>query len=78
LSSLHIALKCGSYQEAVSENIRCGGDNCSRAIVIGGLFAGANPGSVPEEWMNRLDADLRSRLQRQAELVSCWNCYCNH
>lgn len=38
LGCLYIALHTDSYRSAIVENILCGGDNCSRSIVLGGLF----------------------------------------
>lgn len=44
--------------EAVIANARCGGDNCHRGAVVGGLVAAARP---PEEFPRRLLDGLRIR-----------------
>ena len=43
----------GSYEEALRENIRLGGDNCSRAIAIGAIL-GASGVSVPRDWQAKV------------------------
>ena len=35
----HIALRAGSYQEAVEANILAGGDSCGRSLMLGALCA---------------------------------------
>jgi hypothetical protein len=68
LGVLHIALNAESYEEAMTENILCGGDNCSRSIVLGGLF-GASASSLPEEWKAGVESALWARLESSAEQV---------
>ncbi|EGD80086.1 hypothetical protein PTSG_10360 [Salpingoeca rosetta] len=52
--SLLVILQSSSFKEAVRTNIKLGGDNCSRAAFIGGVFAAASPDQVPEEeWFSR-------------------------
>ena len=52
----HIALRAGSYQEAVEANILAGGDSCGRSLMLGALCAAdaavrgvAN--AVPQDWL---------------------------
>jgi len=64
-SMLHGALSSSSYEEAVRKTIVAGGDNCSRATLLGALF-GAQGGvdSIPTEWR----AQVR-RYDEVSELV---------
>jgi hypothetical protein len=49
--SVFVLLTSGSYVEALRANMLAGGDNCSRAIVIGAVAAAAQGGeTIPEEW----------------------------
>ncbi|KAK3259907.1 hypothetical protein CYMTET_31107 [Cymbomonas tetramitiformis] len=51
--------RSANYTEAVRENILAGGDNCSRAALIGACFAAAyGLDSIPTDWhqaVNRFD-----------------------
>mmetsp|Transcript_46777 Transcript_46777/g.119337 ORF Transcript_46777/g.119337 Transcript_46777/m.119337 type:complete len:428 (-) Transcript_46777:73-1356(-) len=60
-SMLHGALSSTSYEEAVRRTILAGGDNCSRATLLGALF-GAEGGAaaIPESW--------RSQVRRYTQL----------
>ena len=42
-----------SYEEALRENIRLGGDNCSRAVFLGALLA-ASGSAAPKEWQAKV------------------------
>jgi ADP-ribosylglycohydrolase len=48
--ALLIALQAKSFEEGVAMNIRVGGDNCSRAIFLGGLLAAAGLSPPEQEW----------------------------
>jgi len=42
-----------TFEGALRENIRVGGDNCSRAVLLGALTA-ASSGTVPGEWKSKV------------------------
>ena len=55
----HIALRAGSYQEAVEANILAGGDSCGRSLMLGALCAADAAVSgvgnaVPQDWLQRV------------------------
>jgi ADP-ribosylglycohydrolase len=50
LAALHIVRASATFDDAVRANIRAGGDQCSRAALIGACFAAAAPGAVPAAW----------------------------
>ena len=68
----HILSHAESYTEAVRANIRCGGDSCGRAWIIGPAMAamhgvGGNNG-IPLSWLARVtDA---ARLYRDIEMLT--------
>ncbi|WP_299988884.1 ADP-ribosylglycohydrolase family protein [uncultured Ruegeria sp.] len=51
-SVLHNLLTTKTYQEAIRTNILAGGDNCGRAILLGGVL-GATHG-IPESWVSKV------------------------
>jgi ADP-ribosylglycohydrolase len=66
LATLHIALHSESLESAVMENITCGGDNCSRAIVLGGFFGGwSGAGDIPASWRESVNRDVFQRIEAQ-------------
>lgn len=55
----HIALRAGSFQEAVEANILAGGDSCGRSLMLGALCAAASAvrgtaDPVPPAWQQRI------------------------
>ena len=55
----HIALRAGSYQEAVEANILAGGDSCGRSLMLGALCAADAAvrgvgNAVPQAWLQRV------------------------
>jgi ADP-ribosylglycohydrolase len=61
LAALHIVRSSATFEDAVRANIRAGGDQCSRAALIGACFGAAAPAAVPAAWAARvrLAADVR-------------------
>ena len=55
-SSLVSIIGATSYSEAIRETILCGGDSCTRGILIGACL-GAKFGiqSIPEDWLKKVD-----------------------
>ncbi|POM73013.1 ADP-ribosylation/Crystallin J1 [Phytophthora palmivora] len=52
--SVFVLLTSGSYVEALRANMLAGGDNCSRSIVIGAVFAAAQGSDgIPAEWKQK-------------------------
>ncbi|GMF22396.1 unnamed protein product [Phytophthora lilii] len=52
--SVFVLLTSSNYVEALRANMLAGGDNCSRAIVIGAVTAAAQGGDViPDEWKQK-------------------------
>lgn len=52
--SFHILKHTNSYEDAIEENIKAGGDNCGRSIMLGAIL-GAMYGrdGIPEEWVQK-------------------------
>lgn len=55
----HIALRAGSYQEAVEANILAGGDSCGRSLMLGALRAAeaaarGDAAAIPQAWLVRM------------------------
>lgn len=58
-SPLHCVLVSPDYAAAVRANVMAGGDSCSRAHLIGALFAaqdGWDSGVVPAGWKAKVDS----------------------
>ena len=51
--SWHVLLHANSFEQAITDNVRCGGDSCGRAMIIGPIAALAF--GVPRTLLNRLD-----------------------
>jgi len=56
---IHILSTSKNYQQAITTNILCGGDNCGRSIILGAVFGacsetGSNSG-IPAEWIAKLE-----------------------
>lgn len=51
----HIALHAKSYREAIEANIRAGGDNCGRSVMLGAIVAAStahqDANGMPLEWL---------------------------
>ncbi|KAL4140213.1 hypothetical protein PRNP1_015283 [Phytophthora ramorum] len=66
--SVFVLLTSGSYVEALRANMLAGGDNCSRAIVIGALTAAAQGSdAIPTEWKQK--TKMYGQVQTLAEQV---------
>ena len=72
----HIARHAPDYRTAIEENIRIGGDNCGRAIMLGAMVAACTTqqaeqtSSIPLEWIARyrkliIAVDACAMLKRQ-------------
>jgi ADP-ribosylglycohydrolase len=65
---VHLLLKATSYEQAMKENIFCGGDSCGRAIPAGAILAACFHGSdqgVPSSWIARAslpESTVQNRL----------------
>lgn len=66
LITLYIARKCSSFEDAIIQNLLAGGDNCSRSIVIGGLFGAWSGVSLPAAWTAKLRPELLEEVQAVA------------
>jgi len=65
--SLHAVSGCTGYVDAVRSNILAGGDQSSRAMLIGALLAAEQgDNAIPSEWKARVQPD---RLAEVAELA---------
>ena len=73
LTSLYLARKCTSYSDALRTNIRVGGDNCARSLLLGGLFGGAPGAEVPVAWLEELHPDLLNEVAALSEKVASAN-----
>lgn len=52
--ALYVLLTSNGYVEAVRVNMLAGGDNCSRAMVIGAVAAAAEGGAaIPDDWKQK-------------------------
>jgi ADP-ribosylglycohydrolase len=83
VASLYIARVSSTFEEAVTSNILAGGDNCSRAMVVGALF-GAWSGdtssldrtegqSLPAGWTDKVNADLWREIVEGADKIASDN-----
>ena len=68
LSSLVIARRTSSLEEAVEANILAGGDNCSRAIVVGALWSRAATG-VLNKWTPCVKEDVLQEITNSAQEI---------
>eukprot|EP01035_Chromulina_nebulosa_P026159 gene26159-34210_t len=79
LSSLVIARRTSSLEEAVEANILAGGDNCSRAIVVGALWsrsAGTGDGAgVLAKWNRCVKEDVLQEIISSAQDIVASNQY---
>merc|ERR1712070_75422 len=66
--ALHVILTARSWTEGVSRNLMVGGDNCSRATIVGAVLAAAF--GVPDVYLERLDAGLRAEIENPGESSS--------
>lgn len=69
LNILYLLRKADNLLQAIHWNILMGGDNCSRALVLGAAY-GASTGVVPEAWKNKLQSPLWLELEAAADKVS--------
>jgi ADP-ribosylglycohydrolase len=72
LTSLYIARKAFTYKEAVELNILAGGDNCSRSIAVGGLFAAVADTAVsrvPVDWIEKMNPEVIGEINALAERI---------
>ena len=69
-SSLVSIIGASSYSDAIRETILCGGDSCTRAILIGACL-GAKFGiqAIPQEWLNRVD-DIEIIIEKAIKCFS--------
>lgn len=66
--SVFVLLTSSGYEEALRANMVAGGDNCSRAIVIGAVIAAARGSDViPAEWKHK--TKVYSPVQALAEKI---------
>lgn len=55
---LYVLLTTSDYSEAIRVNMAAGGDNCSRSIIIGAVYAAASASAdgkngIPEDWKTK-------------------------
>lgn len=78
---LVIARRTSSLEEAVEANILAGGDNCSRAIVVGALWsrsAAAGDGGaagVLAKWNQCVKEDVLQEIVSSAQDIAASNQY---
>ncbi len=70
LVSLRLAYTLPSLSEAMHYNIAAGGDNCSRAMVLGAIYGAASASCVPAEWEAQLDRKRWQEVCAAAEKVA--------
>lgn len=76
LSSLVIARRTSSLEEAVEANILAGGDNCSRAIVVGALWSRSAGGAgVLAKWNRCVKEDVLQEIISSAQDIVASNQY---
>lgn len=51
-------------------NILCGGDNCSRSLVIGAAFGATPSATIPEDWIAKMKPELWAEIEENAEKVA--------
>ncbi|GFR42156.1 hypothetical protein Agub_g3008 [Astrephomene gubernaculifera] len=53
-AALLVALQAPDYVSGVRGNLLLGGDNCSRAVLVGALLAArGGPGCIPSDWVSK-------------------------
>ena len=62
LGPLYIRRKYSSLIDAIEVNILAGGDNCSRAIVLGPMYVDTTT-VIPHQWIEAMNKDLWSRIE---------------
>ena len=69
-SSLVSIIGASSYSDAIRETILCGGDSCTRAILIGACL-GAKFGiqAIPQEWLTRVN-DIEIIIEKAIKCFS--------
>ena len=67
ITCLQQSKDAGSYESAIRSNILAGGDNCSRALLLGGVM-GANAG-IPEAWESQVDPSLWKEINELVDKV---------
>ena len=75
LSSLVVARRTTSLEEAVEANILAGGDNCSRAIVVGALWSRAAAAEVLAGWTRSMKEDVMREIASSAQEIVQSNQY---
>eukprot|EP01034_Spumella_vulgaris_P036503 gene36503-45016_t len=80
VASLYIARVSSTFEEAVTSNLIAGGDNCSRAMVIGALFGAWSDDtstvdriegqSLPSGWVEKVNVDLWSEIREAADKIA--------
>ena len=69
LGPLYICRKYSSLIDAIEVNILAGGDNCSRAIVLGPMYVDSTT-VVPNVWIEAMNKDLWGRIEELTSKVS--------
>lgn len=67
LIPLYLSKTVEVFEEAVNINILIGGDNCSRAMVLGSLYA--KKAVVPESWKSKVKPELLAEIDSFADKV---------
>jgi hypothetical protein len=57
------------YGQAIRDNIRAGGDSCSRGAIVGAIL-GAATGGPPTSWVEKVDAHVISRIRNSANAIA--------
>ncbi len=58
---LYILKISTNLKEAINYNVLAGGDNCSRAAVIGAAF-GASGSHIPKEWLDKVNKPMWAEI----------------
>jgi len=70
LGPLYICRKYASLIDAIEVNILAGGDNCSRAIVLGPMYVNTITDDVlPQSWIDTINTDLWGRIEELTSKV---------
>eukprot|EP00981_Chlorochromonas_danica_P008499 scaffold2205_cov183-Ochromonas_danica.AAC.24 len=67
--SLLVLKESKALEDALDTNVRIGGDNCSRALVIGAAW-GAKGKELPQEWTKQVNENLWKEVVQRADVIA--------
>lgn len=70
LVSLLVMQETNSWEEAISLNILIGGDNCSRAMIVGAAFGASDLGAWAHDGPQRVHKELWQEIVERAERIA--------